>query len=104
VLLSDGFSLHMDRIIAKLQGPDSHGRLFGLLVTRTLISRVAGERQIEAAHKFLANADFGVLGHMENALKGSDTAHDVDLLRPIVQRLTDMSRRSLRKAIWGRPS
>jgi hypothetical protein len=103
VLLSHGFSLHMDRIITKLQGPDSHGRLLGLLVTRALISRVAGERQIEAAYKFLANADFGVLGHMENALKGSDTSHDVDLLSPFVRCLTDMSRRSLRKAIWGRP-
>ncbi|KAJ2923032.1 hypothetical protein H1R20_g14063, partial [Candolleomyces eurysporus] len=77
VLRSDRFARHLDTLIAALQGENPHSRAFGYLIMRSLLEKMSGSHQIEAAYKV-----FDAL-RLEQLPAVDDVAENQDLLEVI---------------------
>jgi len=55
--LSDNYPRHLEALLGKLGCPNAHGRVFGHLILRALLSRLSGTNQLDAAQRVLRNID-----------------------------------------------
>ncbi|KAG7447396.1 uncharacterized protein BT62DRAFT_967377 [Guyanagaster necrorhizus] len=72
ILSSNNFSHHLDELIAKFNDSNAYVRILAYLVTRSLLRRLSGSHQINAAHKALRALDLEQLSKVEDLSCGSE--------------------------------
>lgn len=66
ILVSNNLFDHLSVLLPTLQSPDPHTRALGYLVTRTLLSKLSGEHQVNAARKVLETMKLEEIGGIED--------------------------------------
>lgn len=72
ILSSNNFSHHLDELIIKFNDSNAYVRIFAYMVARSLLRRLSGSHQIDAAHKALRALDLEQLSKVEDPSSGSE--------------------------------
>ncbi|KAI0790983.1 hypothetical protein C8Q75DRAFT_805854 [Abortiporus biennis] len=92
IVTSDNFQSHINTLLPKIQDKDPHIRTLASLVSRSLLSKLSGEHQLDVAHRVLKTM---ALHDLENI---GEFLHEA---KNIQEFLNDSS---LRHAIYHKPS
>lgn len=77
ILISNNYTDHLKFLLAALQDANPHARALGYLIARSLLGRLSGEHQIDAAHEVLQVMHLEELSGAEDFLQRSDNVDDV---------------------------
>lgn len=77
ILASNNYSHHLEALLLRLQDTNAYSRDLGYLITRTLLSRLSGERQIDAGHQIIQAMKLESLDGMGDFMRGVDNLHVV---------------------------
>ncbi|KAK0476138.1 hypothetical protein IW261DRAFT_1643515 [Armillaria novae-zelandiae] len=72
ILSSNNFSHHLDGLMLKLNDSNAYVRIFAYMIARSLLRRLSGGHQIDAAHKALRVLDLEQLSKVEDPSSGSE--------------------------------
>ncbi|KAK0200852.1 hypothetical protein DFS33DRAFT_1386800 [Desarmillaria ectypa] len=72
ILSSNNFSHHLDELMAKFNDSNAYVRILAYMVARSLLRRLSGSHQIDAAHKALRALDLKQLSKVEDPSSGSE--------------------------------
>ncbi|KAK0237018.1 armadillo-type protein [Armillaria nabsnona] len=72
ILSSNNFSHHLDELMVKFNDSNAYVRIFAYMVARSLLRRLSGSHQIDAAHKALRALDLEQLSKVEDPSSGSE--------------------------------
>ncbi|KAI0920552.1 hypothetical protein AcV5_010550 [Taiwanofungus camphoratus] len=75
ILASNNYSHHLEALLLRLQDTNAYSRDLGYLITRTLLSRLSGERQIDAGHQIIQAMKLESLDGMGDFMRGVDNLH-----------------------------
>ncbi|KAK0216141.1 armadillo-type protein [Armillaria fumosa] len=70
ILSSNNFTHHLDGLIVKFNDSNAYVRIFAYMVARSLLRRLSGSHQIDAAHKALRALDLEQLSKVEDPSSG----------------------------------
>ncbi|KAJ7756261.1 hypothetical protein B0H16DRAFT_696293 [Mycena metata] len=95
ITLSKHFTAHFNAIIRKTRDTDTNVRVLAYLVLRSLLMRLSGERQLDAASQALEAINFQRLPEVDTSAMGSQSLHefldDSQLGKMVVHKLTSRS-------------
>ncbi|KAK0447887.1 uncharacterized protein EV420DRAFT_1647628 [Desarmillaria tabescens] len=72
ILSSNNFSHHLDELMAKFNDSNAYVRILAYMIARSLLRRLSGSHQIDAAHKALRALDLEQLSKVEDPSSGSE--------------------------------